>query len=205
MNESNGFDPHEHLTDIRGKPYLPVAWRIAWFRADDAESIGTIYTEVIKLDAEIAVFKATASIGVRTANGHGSCAVERSQMISGRYIEKAETAAVGRALALLGYGTQFAVTDFDEAPEGVDALPSRQVDEAPRRAPATTTTPKGDSGERRMKAKYRGNCSECGQPIEVGDDMVFVLATKQAHHDRACLGSPAQEAPPVAEDGLGGP
>ena len=27
MSENNGFDPHEHLTDIRGKPYLPVDLR----------------------------------------------------------------------------------------------------------------------------------------------------------------------------------
>ena len=90
-----------------------------------------------------------------------------------------------------------------KAPVVRRAAPSAQPSDPS--APRKVAGPSTDSGELRMKAKYRGNCSECGQPIEVGDDMVFVMATKQAHHDRECLGSSTQKAPPEAEDGQGGP
>ena len=29
------FDPNEHLVDLKGKKYLPVAPRVAWFRQDN--------------------------------------------------------------------------------------------------------------------------------------------------------------------------
>ena len=170
------FQPTEHLIDIRGTPYLPCAWRIAWFRAEHPD--GIIDTKAERLDDQVAIFQALVSIpGSGSATGHGSCQVERATMISGRYIEKAETAAVGRALALLGYGTQFAVSDFDEAEEGVDALPSRQVAEMPKKATpaaqyaehkAATTTPKGGSGARLMELKFAGVCTECNFRIAAG-------------------------------------
>ena len=37
------------------------------------------------------------------------------------HTEKAETSAVGRALAMLGYGTQFAISDLDEGDRIVDS------------------------------------------------------------------------------------
>ncbi len=50
------------------------------------------------------------------ATGYGS----EAQGDFADYIEKAETKAIGRALAALGYGTQFAL-DFDLGGEQVDA------------------------------------------------------------------------------------
>lgn len=74
---------------------------------------------MLHLDIEkgVAIFKATVTdeqggIGV----GHGSESVKDF----GDYIEKAETKAIGRALASLGFGTQFA-PEFCEGDRVVDS------------------------------------------------------------------------------------
>jgi hypothetical protein len=129
----NDFNPAEHLISIRNRQgsseYLPVQWRLVWFRNECPE--GSIETEIIHLDLEketeeevfawnaekrrnesvtktargIAIFRATVKDGRGgIATGTGS---ERAASF-GDFIEKAETKAIGRALAGLGYGTQFA-------------------------------------------------------------------------------------------------
>ncbi len=99
------FNPVEHLSKLQNKEYLEIKWRIAWFR--DKYPQGSIETTLLHIDLEkqIAVFKATVKdteggIG----EGHGSETVKDFR----DFIEKAETKAIGRALAVLGYGTQFA-------------------------------------------------------------------------------------------------
>jgi hypothetical protein len=104
------FNPNEHLMQLKGKDYLQVAWRLVWFR--DQCPKGSIETQLIDLDKEkqIALFRATISDGQGgLATGHGS----ESAKDFGDYLEKAETKAVGRALAMLGFGTQFA-PELDE-------------------------------------------------------------------------------------------
>ncbi len=127
------FNPNEHLIQLKSKQgsqdYLPVAWRLVWFR--EANPNGTIETEevVVDLDREVTVEtyvwnqeKRRSEKVLKTASGYArfravvtdgkggratatgsECAADFSE-----YIEKAETKAVGRALAMLGYGTQFA-------------------------------------------------------------------------------------------------
>ncbi|CAN5731229.1 hypothetical protein BH23CHL5_BH23CHL5_25760 [soil metagenome] len=102
------FDPSPYVHQIRSRggassDYLDVKHRLLWLRHDhpDAE----IVTELVRLDDQSAIFKATVSIpsGGR-ASGHGS---ETAADFSD-FIEKAETKALGRALNALGYGAQFA-------------------------------------------------------------------------------------------------
>ena len=105
------FDPRLYLQQIslRGQStaYLAVRWRVAWLRAEHPEA--RITTEHVVLDERAAVFRATVEIpGGGAATGYGS----ETRDDFPDYIEKAETKAIGRALAALGYGTQFA-TDFD--------------------------------------------------------------------------------------------
>jgi hypothetical protein len=145
MQQGLEFNPREHLMTIKNKQgavdYLPVQWRLVWFRTQCPE--GTIATEVIHLDLDkaveseimqwdnqartmkpvtkqgvgVAVFKATITDGHGgSATGYGS---EKASDF-GDFLEKAETKAIGRALAALGYGTQFA-PELNEEHRIVDA------------------------------------------------------------------------------------
>ena len=101
------FDASKYLTDLRGKDYLEVKWRLLWLRTEHPDA--TIETELTKLEGGLALFRAKVSLlGGGEASGWGSETADDF----GDFIEKAETKALGRALAALGYGTQFC-EDFD--------------------------------------------------------------------------------------------
>lgn len=113
------FDFKSHLINLKGKEYLPVAARLLWFRTDRGDS-GSVVTELMSADQTVAIFKATVLVdGVVVATGHGTCVPSAGP--NGRYIEKAETAAIGRALAAAGYGTQFGGNEFSEGDNLADA------------------------------------------------------------------------------------
>lgn len=127
------FDPKDHLMQIKNRggssDYLPVQWRLVWFRNECPD--GTIETELVHLDLDkeveeeayvwnpekrrsekvlktargVAVFRAT----VKDGKGGIATGTKMEKAASfPDYLEKAETGSIGRALAALGYGTQFA-------------------------------------------------------------------------------------------------
>jgi hypothetical protein len=133
------FDPRSHLISIKTKqgdqPYLQVAWRLAWFRLDCPD--GTISTELVHFDPDretveeafvwndqtkrkervlktalgFCVFKAT----ITTGKGASATAYKSEKAASfPDFMEKCETGAIGRALAMLGYGTQFTGDELSE-------------------------------------------------------------------------------------------
>ncbi len=96
------FDPARHLTMVSGKEYLEVKWRLVWLRSEHPDA--HITTEMVEHVNDSAVFQARVSIPEGgSATGWGS----EDAKGFGDYLEKAETKAIGRALAALGYGTQF--------------------------------------------------------------------------------------------------
>src|SRR5437764_11392043 len=145
------FNPNDHVMQIKNKggaaDYLPVQWRLVWFR--DVCQEGTIETEIVQLDLDRETEEETFAWNsetrrsekvVKHANGF---AIFRAVVKDGKggmatgtksekaasfpdYIEKAETGAIGRALAALGYGTQFA-PDLDEQHRIVDAPVDRST------------------------------------------------------------------------------
>lgn len=110
------FNPNEHLMDLKGKSYLQVMWRLVWFR--DEKPSWCIDTKMESLTENHAVFSAKIydENGVLKSAGYGSESIKDFR----DFIEKAETKAVGRALAMLGYGTQFA-PELDEGERIVDS------------------------------------------------------------------------------------
>lgn len=107
MNASTSFEPGRHLTKISGADYLEVKWRLVWLR--DAHPDARIETELVSHDDAFALFRAKVSVpDGGSATGWGSEGIGDFR----DYIEKAETKAIGRALAALGFGTQFC-PDFD--------------------------------------------------------------------------------------------
>ena len=120
------FDPNQHMIKLKGKDYLQVAWRLVWFRDPELgwQRCG-INTELLEHGEDWAVFKATITDedGRVLSTGHGS----ESARDFPDYLEKAETKAVGRALAMLGFGTQFAADELDEGERIVDSPIDRTV------------------------------------------------------------------------------
>ena len=108
-----------------GTEYLPVQARVHWFRT--LNPLGRVETEMVVFDpnAQIAVFRASVY------NSDGKLLATATKMETAKgfadYLEKAETGAIGRALALAGYGTQFApeLLETDDAPP---TEPSQMVD-----------------------------------------------------------------------------
>jgi hypothetical protein len=101
--------------------YLPVAARIAWFRKDHA--YWSIVTDVEQLADKAVVMKAT----IKDNWGNVIATARKKETEAGfpDYIEKAETGAIGRALAMCGYGTLQA-PEFDEQDRLADAPVERR-------------------------------------------------------------------------------
>jgi hypothetical protein len=97
---------------IHGKSYLTVALRVDQFRSDHGD--WCIATEILHRDDETVVMKASVldEKGVLKATGHSEEKRASSQINKTSALENAETSAIGRALAALGYvGTEFASAD----------------------------------------------------------------------------------------------
>jgi hypothetical protein len=104
-----GFDASRYVVKLRGKEYLEVKWRLLWLRTQHPDAV--IETELVSHDPQrqMAIFKAKVSIpNGGSATGWG----QEEAADFGDYLEKAETKALGRALAALGFGTQF-TEDFE--------------------------------------------------------------------------------------------
>ena len=138
------FNPNEHLRVFERRQrqldgsyktvkvdYLDVKWRIVWFRTEHPH--GSIETRLLSAPGiSPAVVQATVTLenGV-TATGFGQCGEDDWS----DWLEKAETRAIGRALALLGYGTQFC-EEFDEI-----------ISDSPVESPRSRGTASGPGGQ----------------------------------------------------------
>jgi hypothetical protein len=147
------FNPNEHMRVFERRQrqldgsyktvrvdYLDVKWRIVWFRTEHPH--GSIETRLLSAPGvSPAVVQATVTLenGV-TATGFGQCGEDDWS----DWLEKAETRAIGRALALLGYGTQFC-EEFDEI-----------ISDSPVEAPRGRTTASAE-GARQPAAAQASN------------------------------------------------
>src|SRR5256885_11022713 len=158
----NQFNPSEHLMNIgtANKPrmYLETEYRLVWLREQHPDA--TIETEILHLDLDkevsaevfewdeqqrksvkvtkhgkgLVIFKAT----IKLPSGAIATGTKMEvQPAFNDWLEKAETGAIGRALAGLGFGT--AATDEMSEGEGhpVDAPVERKAPTYDPDAPAT--------------------------------------------------------------------
>lgn len=178
---AEAFNPRDHLMKLKGKDYLEVKWRSVWFRAEHPD--GLVETELVELDRDsgYAMFKALVQIpGGGGATGYGS---ETAKDFPD-YAEKAETKALGRALAALGYGTQFcddlAMLNPDGTPHVVDAPVARKAASQPSKpsnrpsnSPPTATKPvsqaKPAPAPEQPGASYA--CADCGKELTSTPDL----------------------------------
>jgi hypothetical protein len=113
------------LLNLRGKEYLEVKYRLVWFREEHPD--WAIETELLAVNPESAYSRAIIK------DEHGRIIATSHKFESKKgfpdFIEKAETGAIGRALALIGYGTQFCADELDEGDRIVDApVEARRAD-----------------------------------------------------------------------------
>jgi hypothetical protein len=134
--------------NLKGKDYLPVAARLIWLNEEAPRY--TIQSQILKLEDTYAIVQATVTVlddagnAIKTA----SATKREDKTHFPDYLEKAETGSIGRALGMLGYGTQFA-PEFDESnglletrvvdkpqarPSEPPIVPSRPREEIPTRA-----------------------------------------------------------------------
>jgi hypothetical protein len=134
------------------KQYLPVPQRVQWFRGDHPD--WTIGTSVVELNwAEgYAVMRAEVSDDTGRLSASGIKTETRKGF--GDFVEKAETGAVGRALARAGYGTEDALDlDGDRFADAPIEQPERGQSNTAR---AATTRPGGaTTGRPRSGDDYR--------------------------------------------------
>ena len=144
------FDPTVHLIRLPGKgnvEYLETKWRLVWLRAEHPDAV--IETELVELSSTHAVFRARVSIpGGGSATGYGSETADDFR----DYIEKAETKALGRALAALGYGTQF-TPEFDDSDSIADSPVRHSGASAARRSLAGPSASGDDAQARAERAE----------------------------------------------------
>lgn len=113
------------LINMKGKDYLQVAHRLQWL--NEAEARFTISSDIIGHITEQGQEQATIKSTVLIFDEQGRILKQVSATKTEHkahfpdYLEKAETGSIGRALAMIGYGTQYALSDLDEGERIVDS------------------------------------------------------------------------------------
>lgn len=137
------FDPKEHMVKVQNRDYLPVAWRLVWFREEHPD--WCLDTKI--LEHEVGSY-AVCETCVGDADGRLIARAQKMETVKGfaEYLEKAGTGSCGRALAMCGYGTQFDVS-LEEGERIVDA----PVQTKPTPQPAQPKQPANQPPDERAK------------------------------------------------------
>ena len=198
------FNPREHLMQIKSsqgpRDYLPVQWRLVWFRSLCPH--GTIETEIVHLDldreteeegfawnsekrrSEKTVKRAKGFAVVRAVvkDGMGGIATgTKSEKAASfpDFLEKAETGAIGRALAELGFGTQFTADELDERHRIVDAPVDRSSSNGSNGlSDGAAETAEGSVTEQQL-ASIRKLCQHLDKPEPENVSSISFLAAKR--------------------------
>ncbi len=161
----------QYMIRVRGGQYLPVAPRVAWFRSEHPD--WTIETQPLHLDTErgVAVFQAV----VKDAGGRTIATATKMERQADfpDFVEKAETGAVGRALALCGYGTLSALDLAERIP--VDAPTMTEppnANETPQPAPVFDGLPQELNFENEQQARdyMREHAKERAEALGITSD-----------------------------------
>lgn len=151
------------LLNLQGKMYLPVTFRIAWFRKECPMSDGWgIETQIVEGGEQAGIVVVKAEVVRYTGDGTGRIVLAQAhkrQKLSEfprGFIEKAEMGAIGRALALCGFGTQF-TEDLEED----DALA-----DSPLSVQRAMGVPEGAVGPTATAEVWEGpgTCPKCNAP-----------------------------------------
>lgn len=149
------------LMNLKGKDYLMVAYRLQWL-SDDCPNY-VIDTQALTLTNDMAVFKATVTLlddkGAMIRRAMATKSETKSDFKD--FAEKAETAAIGRALAMLGFGTQHAISDLDEGTRLADS-PLEAVTKV-----TSVTSTRGFTKKSTVTTSDDIEASDAGAPVSV--------------------------------------
>lgn len=173
LNRVEGFDPRKFMRTLAGddgttKQYLDVVYRKLWFRLKNPD--GKIVKKILKLTDQTAIVEARVYLRKDDAEESYIASAlaqkyfERESQFGPKYVELAETAAVGRALADAGYGLQFADLEGEIDPNVVDAplgIPMRG-------GSGQNGNPNGGmmAGDTEMQGTYQNQAPPQGQPMQ---------------------------------------
>jgi len=202
-SQTRSFNPNDHVMQLKSregaKDYLPVQWRLVWFREKCPN--GTIETEMVHLDldreteedgfewnaekrrSEKVIKRAKGFVIFRAVvkDGKGGVATgtktEKAASFAD-YCEKAETGAIGRALAALGYGTQFA-PELSEAHRIVDSPCDRQPAEGANGHASNSRTAEPTAITEQQLISIRKLCEHLGKPEPENITSLSYLAAKE--------------------------
>ena len=135
LHQVEGFDPRKFMRliqkeDQSSRYYLDVAYRKLWFRLCYPE--GKIVKTIRSITEKMAIVEAKVYLSKNdpedsyVANAFAQKYREDSE-IGQKYVELAETAAVGRALSDAGFGLQFADREKEMDPEVTEAPIDEEV------------------------------------------------------------------------------
>ena len=185
------MNPSDFLINLKGKPYLPVAGRIAIIRSENKPySIKTTPLQ-IEMEGGFAVFQAEVWLdGVLLGMG----TKQESKRDFPDFVEKAETGAIGRALAIAGFGTIYALQDFDEGERLADApvtvnrpTPQRQQP-APVPAPAPAPADPDTSAIKNLGVQFKGEVARFEDAVTPARlKQVFNILTRDAERTEDTL------------------
>lgn len=137
------------LISLKGKDYLQVAHRLIWFTEE--VSSYEINSELLLLTDEQTVARTTVTV-MDPQTGRvlkrASATKRETKKDFSDHTEKAETGSLGRALAELGYGTQFAIADLEEGDRLADSpMPNtkKSTVSAPVVKPTVLSAPSSDT------------------------------------------------------------
>lgn len=130
LNRVEGFDPRKYMRLIQtqgqpGRYYLDVAYRKLWFRLRYPE--GKVVRKLIRLTEQVAIVEARVYLNRNDpedgfiSNAFAQKYQSDDDRFGNKYVELAETAAVGRALSDAGFGLQFADKEGDFDPDVTEA------------------------------------------------------------------------------------
>ena len=135
-------------TNIKGKEYVQVNERITALRKLPEYKGYSIETEMVAIDSEMCVMKATIrdSSGAVAATGFAQEDRSASMINKTSYVENCETSAVGRALGFLGIGVESSIATAEE----VSLAIAKQ--ELPAKATAKAAAPDLEKAAEHIKA-----------------------------------------------------
>ena len=215
LNRVEGFDPRKYMRLIQNegqtaKYYLDVAYRKLWFRLRYPE--GKIVKRILKLTEQVAIVEARVYLNRSDSEDNFiSNALAQKYMTAdgqfgNKFVELAETAAVGRALSDAGFGLQFADREGDMDPEVTEAPFDAQMVAGMGALPEGTHLAQepwegADGGGETLRDDafpgQQGTGEYIPMPEEVGQAMGMTAAIQQAGAAPVSAGQMAQGAAPA--------